>query len=187
MTDLIEILDALRAANQARQLEWDWGSKITLAYRCNELCGEIGETSNILKKIERERLGIAGSRATRLHLAEELSDVVICGDLVALHQSIDLPDAIEEYRHVVVKLSNKTPSEYGCYLHSVSGYIATICAGGELFQPSDINPMKLGLTGAILHAEAIAKSFDIDLARTVPAKFNATSRKVGLKTLMEAP
>lgn len=58
------IYHSLRAANVARQEEWDPGDKITLSYRGNELAGEVGEACNIIKKIERERLGIRGSRAT---------------------------------------------------------------------------------------------------------------------------
>lgn len=80
----------LRSANAARQKEWDKDNKITLAYRGNELAGEVGEACNIIKKLERERLGIAGSRATKEQLAEELADVVICADLIAMNEGIDL-------------------------------------------------------------------------------------------------
>jgi NTP pyrophosphatase (non-canonical NTP hydrolase) len=80
----------LRSANLARQKEWDPGSAITLAYRGNELAGEVGEACNIIKKIERERLGLPGSRATKDQLAEELADVVICADLIAMDAGIDL-------------------------------------------------------------------------------------------------
>lgn len=84
----------LRAANQARQKEWDAGNQITLAYRGNELAGEVGEACNVLKKLERERLGIRGSRATKEQLAEELADVVICADLIAMDAGIDLDEAV---------------------------------------------------------------------------------------------
>lgn len=80
----------LRRANLARQQEWDPNDQITLAYRGNELAGEVGEACNVIKKIERERLGINGSRDTVAHLAEELADVVICADLIAMHEGIDL-------------------------------------------------------------------------------------------------
>lgn len=84
----------LRAANIARQMEWDAGNQLTLTYRLNELAGETGEACNVGKKIERERLGIRGSRATLRDLAEELADVVICADLVALGEGIDLQQAV---------------------------------------------------------------------------------------------
>lgn len=84
----------LRAANIARQAEWDADSRITLTYRLNELAGETGEACNVGKKLERERLGIRGSRATVQDLADELADVVICADLVALGEGIDLAAAV---------------------------------------------------------------------------------------------
>ncbi len=89
-----ETYPTLREANTARQKEWDAGNQITLAYRGNELAGEVGEACNVLKKLERERLGIRGSRATKEQLAEELADVVICADLIAMDAGIDLDAAV---------------------------------------------------------------------------------------------
>jgi NTP pyrophosphatase (non-canonical NTP hydrolase) len=86
----------LRAANLARQAEWDTDGQITLSYRGNELAGEVGEACNIIKKLERERMGIAGSRATLADLAEELADVIICADLIAMQLGIDLDRAVAE-------------------------------------------------------------------------------------------
>lgn len=86
----------LRLANVARQQEWDQDNQITLAYRGNELAGEVGEACNVIKKIERERMGIRGSRATLQQLAEELADVVICADLIAMSAGIDLDVAVAE-------------------------------------------------------------------------------------------
>lgn len=85
---------SLRSANIARQAEWDPGSQISLTYRGVELAGEVGEACNIIKKLERERLGIRGSRAKVDQLAEELADVVICTDLIALAEGIDLDAAV---------------------------------------------------------------------------------------------
>lgn len=85
----------LREANKSRQVEWDVGNQLTLAYRGNELAGEVGEACNVLKKLERERMGIAGSHDTIDHLAEELADVVICADLIAMQAGVDLDAAIE--------------------------------------------------------------------------------------------
>jgi NTP pyrophosphatase (non-canonical NTP hydrolase) len=79
----------LRRANEARQKEWDKDNRITLSFRGNELAGEVGEACNIIKKIERERIGLPGSRATKEQLAEELADVVICADLIAMEEGID--------------------------------------------------------------------------------------------------
>lgn len=87
-------LKKLQQANAERQREWDRDNKITLAYRGNELAGEVGEACNVLKKLERERLGIRGSRDTVEHAAEELADVIICVGLVANALNIDLWPAV---------------------------------------------------------------------------------------------
>jgi len=85
---------SLRSANEHRQRLWDAGNVISLSYRGNELAGETGEACNIIKKLDRERLGLRGSRATKEQLAEELADVVICADLIALSEGIDLDAAV---------------------------------------------------------------------------------------------
>lgn len=93
MSDLS--LLALRAANAARDVEWINGrAPLTLVYRAAELGGEAGEACNVLKKLERERLGLPGSRATIAQAAEELADVVICADLAAMDLAIDLGAAV---------------------------------------------------------------------------------------------
>ena len=84
---------ALRDANVRRQREWDKDEGISLEYRGLELAGEVGEACNVIKKIARERLGIRGSRATTEQLAEELADVIICVDLVAMQFNIPLDRA----------------------------------------------------------------------------------------------
>jgi len=96
----------LRILNEIRQKEWDPTDVITLAYRGNELAGEIGEACNVIKKLERERLGIRGSRATIEQLAEELADAVICLDLIAMQAGIDLNAA-------VIQKFNATSEKYG--------------------------------------------------------------------------
>lgn len=88
--------DQLRAANKQRQDEWDKDKKLTLSYRGNELAGECGEACNVIKKIDRERLGIRGSRDTLEHLAEELADVIICVDLICLFEGINLAEAVRK-------------------------------------------------------------------------------------------
>lgn len=98
--------DRLRAANQKRQKEWDREDKITLTYRGTELGGEVGEALNVIKKLERERLGIKGSRATLEDLAEELADVIICCDLIAMATGINLTEAVE-------RKFNKTSEKVG--------------------------------------------------------------------------
>lgn len=95
MADVVALeYRTLREANAARQEAWDSGNQIDLAYRGNELAGEVGEACNVIKKLVRERFGIRGSRATVEQLAEELADVVICADLIAMTEGIDLDAAV---------------------------------------------------------------------------------------------
>lgn len=99
-------LAELRQANEARQREWDPSDAITLAYRGNELAGEVGELCNVIKKLERERIGIRGSRTDLTALLEEMADVMICLDLIAMQAGINLDAA------VILKF-NATSEKYG--------------------------------------------------------------------------
>jgi NTP pyrophosphatase (non-canonical NTP hydrolase) len=88
------MLATLRKKNYERQMEWDPTDAITLEYRGNELAGEVGEACNVVKKLARERLGLRGSRADNQMLAEELADVIICVDLIAMMLDIDMESAV---------------------------------------------------------------------------------------------
>lgn len=88
-----EVYATLREANIARQKLW--GSKGAM-FQAVELAGEMGEALNVVKKLERERLGQAGSRATIQDLADELGDVQICLDLIAASYGIDMDRATAE-------------------------------------------------------------------------------------------
>lgn len=89
------MLSILRQANQERQQEWDPDNSISIEFRGNELAGEAGEACNIIKKMARTRLGLRGGGGTQAQLAEELADVVICADLIAMAEGIDLGYAVE--------------------------------------------------------------------------------------------
>lgn len=89
---------ALRAANEERQKLWCEGGdpKPDLSFRGVELAGEVGEALNVVKKLERERHGWRGSRASIEDLASEIADVIICADLLAEAAGIDLAAAVAE-------------------------------------------------------------------------------------------
>ena len=76
-----------------RQAEWDPSDVITLAFRGNELAGEVGEACNIIKKMERARLGLRGSSVSKEALASELADAIICIDLIGMQMKINLAEA----------------------------------------------------------------------------------------------
>jgi NTP pyrophosphatase (non-canonical NTP hydrolase) len=85
--------DTLEEANIARQLEWKNSDKLDLSYYGNAAAGEMGEACNVIKKLERERLGLDGSRATVADLATELADVEVYVSLIAIKAGIDLKRA----------------------------------------------------------------------------------------------
>jgi len=87
-------LDQLRDANIRRDKEWNPDKKLTPLFRSTELGGEVGEALNVVKKLERERLEIKGSRATKEQLGNELADILICLDLLAMEYGIDLSQAL---------------------------------------------------------------------------------------------
>lgn len=89
----MQIFDTLRTANKARQLLWNKGHVQGPLYRATELGGEVGELLNVVKKLERERLGLPGSRTTVKDLADELGDLIVCADLLADEYGIDLKEA----------------------------------------------------------------------------------------------
>lgn len=82
--------EQLRFANVQRNKEWDPDNKINGTFRGLELAGEVGELCNMIKKLERERMGLIGSRVSFVDFAKEVADVQICIDLLAMHYSIDL-------------------------------------------------------------------------------------------------
>jgi NTP pyrophosphatase (non-canonical NTP hydrolase) len=83
----------LRYANVQRNKEWDPENQFGGSFHGLELAGEVGELCNLVKKLERERLGRPGSRASFMQLAEELADAQICLDKLAMFYSIDLGEA----------------------------------------------------------------------------------------------
>lgn len=88
--------DTLRAANEARQAEWDDGNTLSLSYLGNAAAGELGEMCNVIKKLERQALGLKGSTTTPEELGYEAADVVIYIDLIMRKAGIDLGAAIRE-------------------------------------------------------------------------------------------
>lgn len=102
-------LATLRKANIKRQAEWDPSDQITLEFRGNELAGEVGEACNVIKKLARERMGLRGSRDTIDHLGEELADVIICADLIAMYAGIDLAELVAlKFNDTSIKMKLKT-------------------------------------------------------------------------------
>lgn len=83
-------LRRLRAANVYRDAEWDPDKLITPLFRAVEFGEEAGEVLGVIKKLERENMGLRGSRKTIEDLGEEIADCLITLDLLAMTYGIDL-------------------------------------------------------------------------------------------------
>ncbi len=165
MSDSLNIQTSLRAANIARQAEWDPSDKITLTYRLNELAGETGEACNVGKKIERERLGIRGSRDTVEHLAEELADVVICADLVAMAEGIDLDAAVvAKFNATSEKVGLRTRLAAPAPEGGATGAKAVIL-NGQIIISVDVDALPIILSGSI-SLNVVAGTFKVTDALT---------------------
>jgi len=194
----MELYARLRIANVTRQKEWDKDGGISLSYRGNELTGETGEACNIIKKLDREKLGIRGSRATPDQLAEELADVIICADLVGATLSVDLAAAVIHARpREWAYIDTLDPAGGLSFLGNLLGRcvgevnrLLDLIARRDLQPESDDGSAWLyggkgaALARVCLVVEKIASLASIDLDDAVIDKFNATSRKVGLTTMM---
>jgi NTP pyrophosphatase (non-canonical NTP hydrolase) len=90
----------LREANLSRCGRWHPGglSDWSLSDWGVATAGELGEALNVVKKLNRERDGIAGNSVSaetlRADLADELADVAIYLDIMAASEGIDLGAAI---------------------------------------------------------------------------------------------
>lgn len=176
----MHILAALRAANIARNNEWEnKATPFTLVFWANELAGEVGEACNILKKLDREfNYNVRGSRATMAALAEELGDIVICCDLLGMCASVDYPSA--GCWPAFPKVSAHDYSRYGVRLMANAG---RACAIVDKFDRKSGNEMLAStMQGLMRQTKATADLLGVDLERTVRTKFNMTSEKLGLKT-----
>lgn len=74
------------------------GSDWCLAQWCNAVTGELGETANLIKKIER---GDFTLEEARVELGKELADVVTYLDILAFRAGVDLGQAtIDKFNEV---------------------------------------------------------------------------------------
>ena len=102
MTDHLTFAE-VTAANVTRAEKWHPGfpkdEEWSLADWSNAMCGEAGETANVVKKIRRYECGLRNEldghvEELRSKLAKELADVYLYLDLLAVKAGVDLPAAI---------------------------------------------------------------------------------------------
>lgn len=167
-------LQALRAANIARDKEWCGDVKLSATFKVNELAGEAGEACNILKKLDRERFGLRGCRAALPALQEEFADVVICCDLLAMHFSIVIDDSAW-VSHQAQNSVDRSLAGARLALR-VGGLCGVVICNGST--PN----VAMAVDDVIVHVKRTADWLGIDLERAIVTKFNMTSEKHGLTT-----
>ena len=171
----------LRSANAVRHVEWSNGTGDGALFYAVEFFGEVGEALNIVKKLERERMGMVGSRASLTDLAEELADVVICIDLLLM--AYHLPPIAGTRL-----LPSSDAMRAGIALGRQAGFaMEWVLEIGEydVSHPAwAYEELGDALTGALGFAQILADAYRIDLRQAVVAKFNKTSAKYGLQTMM---
>lgn len=176
---------SLHEANIERDKEWNSGDVITLFFRTAELFGEGGETANIMKKLERERLGMVGTRSSKSDLEEELADVVICAYLVAMHVGVNL-----QTETAFIKQS-ELEEPFGDYMKAATALgqrIGAICGFVEHNEITIITSRIFvsHLVRLIAAVGRINHEFGLNVPGRVVRKFNATSLKYGLTIFMRA-
>lgn len=177
----MNFLERLREANIARDVEWNTGSvSVSMLFRANELAGEVGEACNVLKKLDREHnYKIKGSRDTFYHLSEELADIVICSDLLAMDQKISFPFTCWG------KVEEVGQHDYSLYGTTLASIVGRIC-GVSIHYKTHFNNLQLSssLCGLVSFTKTIADRIGFDMESAVSLKFNATSHKLELKTFL---
>lgn len=174
MADLI-YCSTLREANKVRQAEWDSGGDITLGYAGNEFAGEVGEA-----------IEASDDLSDTSSLADELADVVICCDLIALRRG---------FSRMRSSYAGKPPEAHqmGKTMLALAKHTGRACNSikklererfGMPGSRSSDEELRnhLGMAEAACKMAAMIAGIDLDLA--VADKFNKTSVKVGLLTRM---
>lgn len=95
----------LAKVNKRRQREWGGSEEADLPFRMIEVCGEVGELAEAVKKYLRAERGILGSTATMEDIEDEVGDVVISLTLLCEQIGISLGKA-------VIRKFNKTSTKY---------------------------------------------------------------------------
>lgn len=173
----------LRAANLARQEEWDTGGDIDLSYCGNELAGEAGE-------LIEAAIDLLDGSENIVALREEIGDVIICCDLIAMrvqqplitHYVVTRTELSGEFVDVTVikdellRLAREVGNVSNTIKKQERARFGMVGAKGSL------EDMMRNLTETIAIVHSIGECFGIDAGECVADKFNLTSSKYGLNT-----
>jgi NTP pyrophosphatase (non-canonical NTP hydrolase) len=154
------------------------------------LGGEVGEALNVVKKLNRDRDGLAGNTRSRpeliADLGSELADVIIYLDITLGWDEPDqllggrvgggfvLDDFTRFRERVQPHRRSDTPSRLGNRLFT--------CAGDQLYGIGG----RRWANDVLGCADHLAEHFGIDLGAAVVTKFNATSERFGFPERLAA-
>lgn len=177
-----EFFPGLRDANVKRAIEWSNGGDGGQFYAI-EFFGEAGEALNLVKKLEREKLGMVGSRSTLAELADELADVVICIDLLAIAFGLGEVYSVKSEGH---REPLQEAVALGRCAGAVMGYVESLEQEAMFYHEySSLEVLAMGLANAQMFVIRLGRSYGINLDDAVVTKFNKTSTKYGLTTMLE--
>lgn len=153
------------------------------------LGGEIGESLNLLKKLNRSRGGWVGNTeedvALQRKLADELADVVIYLDLVTASQDVDFGAGdFAALRLAASRLEQADQDEAPFHANGFGG--SMLYFGGQLAVAGDPVGVRAAATGLMFAIDGVARHMEIDLGAAVVAKFNATSERFGFPERLAA-
>ncbi len=148
-----DFLTELRATNSRRYLDWVGENQLeedaAFLFDATELAGEVGELVNVVKKLVREKVGWAGSRAGPSDFEDECADVLICLDRLASRVGIDL-------REATIRKFNATSEKVGLHHRLYAGEdIQRVTSARGAFDPLDRAKLIAAYPGPVV-------SFDVE-------------------------
>ena len=175
----------LRKANISRDKIWAGADGIDLEFRINEIIGEVGELANGYKKYHRNKTGIAGNVNNDVNIAEvfnnikeEIGDVAICCDLLAMDLGIDLNSSLiqlpDSTRFKIVE--NKSVFRL---IRSVNRQLA------QMEPDHPVQTLKSYLEDGLCRLDLLAWKLGVEMAEATEEKFNKTSVKHNMPIRMK--
>lgn len=89
-----DMFDRLVKAVTEREAEYDKERKQDLSFLGCAIAGEVGELCNFIKKMERQRMGLKGSTATKEDALDEIADIFIYG--IVIGTRLGTPSELEQ-------------------------------------------------------------------------------------------
>jgi len=174
----MQLHTCLRAANQARQIEWDTGGNIDLSYASNELAGEAGE-------LIEAALDVLNGNENYEALAEEIGDVIICCDLIAGRLDLVIETHVEilygesDVKDILLDLAMEIGGVANTVKKQERARFGMVGAKGSL------DDLRRNLQEVVVHVHRLGGAMRVPVRPCVASKFNKTSLKYGLATLMK--